>query len=234
MGFPAYVDRVWRYPVKSMRGQRADAIEIMQYGVVGDRRYAVQDASGRLGSGKRAEGFRKIDGLFGFHAHYTEAGARVTMPDGSEMAVDDPAIDGRLSELLGQPVTLACADDDSHLDDSPVHLLTTGSLAWLTRELPDVEADERRFRPNLVLAVDDAEPVEQDWMGRRLRVGTELVLEVTAPTPRCGMVSLAQDELSRDSRVLRHIRNQADLMFGVYAAVVQPGMARVGDAVTLE
>lgn len=234
MDFPVYVDRVWRYPVKSMLGQRADAIDVGQYGVVGDRRYAVQDASGLLGSGKRADGFRKIDGLFRFRAHYTEAGARLILPDGSDIAADDPEIDNRLSQLLGQPVILARADDDSHLDDSPVHLLTTASLAWLARELPDVAADERRFRPNLLLAVDGAEPVEQDWVGRRLYVGSELVLEITAPTPRCGMVSLAQDELPRDARVLRHIRHQADLMFGVYAAVVKPGMVRVGDSVTFE
>lgn len=229
-----YVDRLWRYPVKSMLGQRTDAIEVARHGVVGDRRYAVRDASGRLGSCKSAGGFRKIDGLFRFRAHYTETGARVTLPDGSEMALDDPEIDGRLSELLGQPVTLVRADDDSHLDDSPVHLLTTASLAWLARELPDVAADERRFRPNLLLAADGAEPVEQDWVGRRLYVGTDLVLEITAPTVRCGMVSLEQDELPRDARVLRHIRNRADLMFGVYASVIQPGVARVGDAVKLE
>ncbi|MEX1081703.1 MAG: MOSC domain-containing protein [Halofilum sp. (in: g-proteobacteria)] len=233
MGVSLNVDRVWRYPVKSMLGQRAGSIDVARHGVVGDRRYAVREPSGCLGSGKNAGGFRKIDGLFRFRARYAGQGARLTLPDGSEMAADDPRIDERLSTLLGWPVTLERADDGSHLDDSPVHLLTTASLAWLSRELPDVAADERRFRPNILLAADGSEPLEQDWVGRRLYVGADLVLEITAPTERCGMVSLAQDELPRDARVLRHIRNRADLMFGVYAAVIQPGVARVGDSVAL-
>ena len=225
--------RAWRYPVKSMLGQSVDAIDIVAPGVVGDRRYAIRDAGGRLGSGKNTDRFRRIDGLFRFRACYDDERAVLSLPDGTEIDAEDPAIDARLSAVLGQPVTLAREDDGSHVDDSPLHLLTTASLAWLERSLPDARADERRFRPNLVLDCPGAEPVEQAWIGRTLQVGEQVVLQVTEPTTRCGMIALEQDELPRDPRVLRHITREADLLFGVYARVLQPGRASVGDRVTL-
>lgn len=228
------VARAWRYPVKSLLGQRAETIDLVAGGVVGDRRYAIREASGRLGSGKNTRRFRKIDGLFRFHARYEDDRAIVTFPDGTEMDADDPEIGAMLSDVLGQPVSLEREDEGVHVDDGALHLLTTASLDWLQRSLPDVPADERRFRPNLVIECAGDEPVEQAWIGSTLRVGEEVVLRVSAPTERCGMIAFEQDELPREPRVLRHITQNAGLMFGVYADVVSPGRVRVGDSVTID
>lgn len=225
------VESLWRFPVKSMLGESNEEIELTPDGVVGDRRYAIRDASGRLGSGKRTKAFSKIDGLFDFRARYEGERAVIVLPDGTMMAADDASIDEVLSERLSQPVTLVREDGGGHLDDSPIHLLTTASLAWLEAGLPDAQIDERRFRPNIVVAANGREPIEQEWIGRRVEIGESLVLRITAPTERCGMVSHAQDDLQRDPRVLRYVKNQSDLMFGVYAAVVCPGTVRVGDEV---
>lgn len=228
------VVRVWRYPVKSMLGQRADHVDVSATGVAGDRRYAIRDASGRLGSGKNTRRFRRIDGLLDFRARYEDGRALVTFPDGTVLDADDPEIGAALSDALGRPVTLEREDDGSHLDAGPLHLLSTASLAWLERALPAARADERRFRPNLVIGIEGETPVEQDWIGCTLHVGDDVVLRVTSPTERCGMVALEQEDLPRDPRVLRHITRNAGLMFGVYADVVAPGRIRTGDAVTLE
>lgn len=229
------VARTWRYPVKSMRGEPAACIDVARIGVAGDRRYALRDPDGRLGSGKATGRFRRVDGLLRYRARYDAAGdVIVTFPDGREWRADDPGIDAALVDALGQEITLARVEDGSHLDSSPLHLLTTASLAWLAATLPDVEADERRFRPNLVVAADGAEPIEQRWLGATLRVGDEVVLRVTEPTERCGMVALAQDELRHDPRVLKHITKNADLDFGVYAEVLVPGRIHAGDALTVE
>ena len=228
------VARVWRYPVKSLLGQQDNAIEVSASGVAGDRRYALRDPEGRLGSGKNSGRLRKIDGLLGYRARYEGDRALVTLPDGTELDADDPNTGTALADALGRPLTLEREDDGSHLDAGPLHLLTTASLAWLQATLPGVQADERRFRPNLVIDAAGAEPVEQGWIGRTLRIGEQVVLRITEPTERCGMVALEQEELPRDPRVLRHITQNAGLMFGVYAEVVTPGTIRTGDPVTVD
>lgn len=234
MSAPLRVARVWRYPVKSMLGQRADAIDVAASGVVGDRRYAIRDHNGRLGSGKNAGRLKKIDGLLCFRARYEGGRAVVTFPDATEIDADDPEMGALLSDVLGQPVGFERTDDGSHVDAGPLHLLTTASLAWLARTLPAAKTDERRFRPNVVIEAAGDEPVEQDWIGRTLRIGAEGVLRVTEPTERCGMVALEQDDLPRDPGVLRHITQNADLNFGVYAEVITPGRIEAGDEVVLD
>lgn len=228
------VARVWRYPVKSMLGQRADHIDATAGGVAGDRRYAIRDAGGRLGSGKSTGRLKKIDGLLRFGARYEDGRAIVTFPDGTELDADDPDIGAALSDALGQPVTFEREDDGRHVDVGPLHLLTTASLAWLARTLPEAKTDERRFRPNLVIEAAGAEPVEQDWIGRTLRIGARVELRITEPTERCGMVALEQDDLPRDPSVLRHITQNAELDFGVYAEVIVPGRIEPGDEVDLD
>lgn len=229
------VARVWRYPVKSMLGEQAGHIDVSARGVAGDRRYAIREASGRLGSGKNSERFRKIDGLFRFRARYRDGRAIVTFPDGTEWDADDPEIGGLLSDALGQPVALEREDDGGYVDDGPLHLLTTASLDWLQRTLPEVQADERRFRPNLVLQAAGTGPIEQDWIGRHLRIGDGVELRISAPTERCGMIALEQEDgVPREPRVLRHITQNAGLMFGVYADVIAPGRIEAGAEADLE
>lgn len=234
MSPPLRVARVWRYPVKSMLGQAAAHIAVTPAGVAGDRRYAIRDARGGLGSGKSAGRLHRINGLLRFRARYEGERAIVTFPDGSEMDADDPEIGAMLSDALGQSVSLEREDDGSHVDAAPLHLLTTASLDWLARTLPDARTDERRFRPNVVIEADGDEPVEQEWVGRRVRIGDDVTLRITEPTERCGMVALEQDDLPRDPRVLRHITHNAGLMFGVYAEVLSPGRIEPGDAVILQ
>ena len=70
MPLPATVAALWRYPVKSMLGERCQSLALTARGVEGDRLYAIRDADGKFGSGKSTRRFRRIDGLFAFHAVY--------------------------------------------------------------------------------------------------------------------------------------------------------------------
>jgi uncharacterized protein YcbX len=110
--------------------------------------------------------------------------------------------------------------------------LTTASIAWLKVALPDVYADERRFRPNLLIDVPGAMQVERRWLGKILSVGDAVRLRVTGLTERCGMVNFAQADLPDDGRILRRITQEGDLHFGVYAEVLVPGRVNRGDIVT--
>ena len=230
---PATVAALWRYPVKSMLGERCQSLALTARGVEGDRLYAIRDADGKFGSGKSTRRFRRIDGLFAFHAVYDGDVPVLAFPDGRRLRGDDGSVHGALSAALGQPVTLAREAAISHMDAGPVHLLTTASLAWLRSLLPAARLDERRFRPNVLIDVPGASPIEREWLGRTVAVGDEVRLVVHDMTERCVMVSLAQSELPGDPAILRTLAQDAGLAFGVYADVVAPGRISVGDRVTV-
>jgi MOSC domain-containing protein len=228
------VQRLWRYPVKSLLGEPCACLSLDARGVAGDRAYAIRDADGKLGSGKSTRRFRRIDGLLNLEATYQDAVATVRFPNDTIMRADDPAIHGALSSQLGQAVTLVPEADVPHFDNAAVHLLTTASLAWLKAALPHAAIDERRFRPNLVIETPDQAPLEHTWLGRVVQIGDGGGrLRIIERAERCGMIALPQRDLPGDPAILRHVTEYADLQFGVYAEVVMPGRIRCGDIVRL-
>ena len=233
MSDPLRVAQLWRYPVKSMQGERCAELRINDSGIESDRMLAVNTESGKLGSGKTTRRFERVDGLIEFGAHARDGGAWVSLPDGGSLPHDDPGLNPTLSRALNRPVTLERQGRHRHLDAAPVHVLSTASLRWLHSALPDASVDVRRFRPNIVIEADGVTPLEQGWIGRRLTIGEGVVLEVTEPTVRCRMVSFSQRDLPDDARILEYLARRAKSTFGVYASVVSAGTIREGDEVRL-
>jgi uncharacterized protein YcbX len=209
---------LWRYPVKSVRGEEQDVLVIDQRGVAGDRLYAVRTVDGKFGSGKSTRRFRKLDGLLELQAAYDCATPMITFPDGTMVSGDDPAIHERLSSWVGQPVTLAREEEISHFDDSPLHLVTTAGLRTLGLEARDTQ----RFRPNIVVDVPGYGFVEDGWIGREVAIG-DVRLKITGGAERCVMIGMAQETLPDDPHLLRRVGDLHETCFGVYATVVAPG-----------
>lgn len=228
------VARLWRYPVKSMLGEECREVALGVRGFQGDRLFAVRDAEGKFGSGKSTRRFRLLDGLFGLRARDAGEWPEIVFADGRRMQGNDPGIDDALSAALGAPVTLAREGATAHFDDGAVHLLSTAALEWLRLRLPESRIDERRFRPNIVVAASGAGQPEQSWIGRTVRLGADATLQITAPTGRCRMTTLAQGDLPEDAKVLRCLAQEAGAEFGVYAEVVKPGRIAAGDPVVLD
>lgn len=226
------VAHLWRYPVKSLLGEPRESLELNARGVEGDRLFAIRNAEGKFASGKNTRRFFKLDGLFALRAACDGEVPLISFPDGKTVRGDGPEIHAELSRVLGQPLTLAREAGIVHLDAGPVHLLTTASLAWLRNNVPGVRADERRFRPNIVIETLGAVPLENTWLGKTLAIGEQVVLRVSEPTERCVMTTYAQAELPFDGRILKCIAQRADLCFGIYAEVVVPGRIHRGDSVT--
>lgn len=231
------ISALWRYPIKSLGGERLEVAPVEARGIVGDRGWAVIDPDGKLGSGKSSSRFRAIDGLLHLSAVIGAAGVpEVTGPFG-RLPVDDPALAPALSAHLGAELRVAPEADVAHHDDAPVHLVSTAGLRWLAAELgTDESADDltRRFRPNVVIAADGAEPVEDGWVaGTEVAIGDEVVLRITKPTVRCVMTSMSQPGLAADRTVQRTVGRVHDASFGVYAEVVGAGTLRLGDHVTV-
>src|SRR5579875_3290421 len=135
----------------------------------------------------------------------------------------------------------AAAPAGTFVDYAPVHLLTTSTLRRIAELSPRQRADAERYRPNIVIRTAADGFAENDWLGRDLRIGGQLVLRVIARTPRCAMPTLAHGGLPRDADALRvPARHNRIVPFGdrgpepcagVYAAVLRPGRVRVGDRV---
>ena len=225
-----------RYPVKSMRGERLDRAELHSQGIAGDRDWAVYTPDGGIGSGKSSRRFRRVDGLLGYRATLDDASAGavplIESPAGERWRADDPQAAERLSVQLGRPLRVDREGEVPHKDVSPLHLVSTAALRAVERLLGE-PVDVDRFRPNLLLEVPGTGFAEDDWTGRELRLGEDVVLRLGAGMPRCVMVDMAQGPLDPDGRILKLLASEHELLLGVMAEVVRPGTVRVGDPAVL-
>jgi uncharacterized protein YcbX len=231
------VIELWRYPVKSLQGERLDAATIGPGGIDGDRQWALFDRDTGLGLTAR----RVPDLLFGAARMRSDGGVDVVLPDGS-VTTDDAV----LSDWLGRRIELREAVEEGtegptyeapvdDLDDAaewqlwqgapgPFHdsprirvsLVSTGTLGdW----------DRRRFRANVVL--DGAG--EEELEGREVELGTTRLL-VGRPIARCVMTTRPQPGgIGRDTSVLKTIHRERNGLLAVRGAVLVPGTVRTGD-----
>jgi hypothetical protein len=158
----------------------------------------------------------------------------VELPDGRRYAADDPAGHRAVGDVLGRPVTLVPEATIPHHDEGPVSLLTTASLRALT-ELSGGEPDGAginplRFRTNLLIDLPGNGFPEDEWPGRTVRIGTDVVLRVIRPLTRCVMIDMAQDGAVERDDLLKILGGHRELTFGVVATVEHPGRAAAGDA----
>lgn len=142
------VASLWRYPVKSMRGEELPAAELTEYGVLGDRAYALIDgADGKVATAKNPG---KWPTLFGFHATFidqptrgaTHAAVRIALPDGSTVTSTSRDCNQVLSTILNRAVTLATAEDGRV---SGVHSSLPSSWTGTAEEYwPDIDGLDHR------------------------------------------------------------------------------------------
>ncbi len=207
-----WVAEVWRYPVKSMGGERLQRAEVTANGIAGDRVVHVRDGRGRVVTA------RTHPRLLGLHATLGEEG--------------EPLIDGRawtaaesaaaVRAAAGPGATLARHDGPERFDVLPLLVATDGAIAALG-------VDGRRLRPNVVVA-GVAGVLERRWPGRRLRIG-EVVIAMEKLRGRCVMTTYDPDTQVQDLSVLQRIVDDFDGRMALDSAVLAGGTIAVGDAV---
>ncbi len=120
-------------------------------------------------------------------------------------------------------------------DAFPVHILTTDSLQFLS-EASGLDADVRRFRPNILLEMisPSCATTEQGWVGATLKIG-RVAVQVDSPTSRCSMPGHAQPgfDLREEKGLPRAMAEHVDRNLGVNVRVIEPGTMKVGDPVQL-
>jgi uncharacterized protein YcbX len=242
--------QIWRFPVKSMRGERLEKAAITERGLVGDRAWALIDqATGKPASAKRVADFPD---LLNFEARFVEpprAGGGVpaviiTLPDGSTAGSDAGEADRALSAWFRREVRLVAGTPQAaFLDAYPLSVLTTSTLFRLEEFTPGSRFDPRRFRMNLILDTGPPGFIENGWIGHQLGIGDAAWLEVREPDARCVMTTLAQDDLPEDRDIMRTLmkHNRLDVgasvpqpCAGVYATVAVAGDVSVGERVVVD
>ena len=207
------VAELWRYPVKGLRGERLERLEVAADGIPGDRSLAVVDDRGIV-TGRRKQR------MIGLPATLAADGAPVV--DGEPW--DSPQSAAAIAAVAGTGARLVRPEGGHEYDAAPILLLSDGSVGRLGY-------DHRRFRPNIYVEGADG-PVEQGWVGSRVRVG-ELVLEVREPCERCVITTIDPDTIEVDLDVLKRTRAELGGLMGVYCDVVEPAAIRVGDPVSV-
>jgi hypothetical protein len=249
------VESLWRYPVKSMRGEELAEAFIGFAGVYGDRLFAFRSSEKPKGfpylTGREQAKmvlyrprFRHPDraakppnlaeaesigpGLNPVYADSADLAVDVDTPSGEVLSVDEPALIRTLSEGVGGALTLL-RSERAMTDCRPVSLFSVQTARRLGDEL-GTNIDKRRFRANIFVDLPSTAGFAEDGhVGRTLRIGSKTVVAILERDPRCAMISLDPDTAERNPAILGNVTKNHEGKAGVYGAVLVEGMVRVGD-----
>jgi uncharacterized protein YcbX len=219
------VQEIWRYPVKSIGGERLASVQVGRMGVTGDRAWAVRDDErAEITWGGDTPALMRVTATTG-----RGGDVRLGLPTGKEVALLDPDAPRLLSEVTGKQVSLVPSEPE--YPEQALHVVTAATLRTLADALPHSVIDVTRFRPNLVLEVPGDGYPEHEWLGRRVRIGA-VTIRFTIGCARCVMITLATTVAAKDRRVLQHVARDLGNILGVYAAVDTPGQITESAQVT--
>ena len=218
----AIIEEIWRYPVKSMAGERVQSCLAGEDGLEGDRRWALVDgAPNRAG---KLLTIRQHERLMTYRARLVGEAVEVSTPGGVVRALDDRLV-GELAAESGRPLELR-ERPGANFDDSPVLVVNLASVRAFAAEVGQA-VDHRRFRAN-VYVYGLGPGRELEWLGRRIRVGGA-ELEVMLRCERCVVITRDPDTTASSPELLRRLAETHETCMGVYCRVTSPGRLAVGD-----
>jgi uncharacterized protein YcbX len=261
MGIVGRVDSLWRYPVKSMRGEELEEAFVGFSGVYGDRLFAFESAGSPKGfpfltareqsrmllyrprfrhpdqaarPSNLAEAEAIAPGITPIFADPAELEVEVEAPSGEVLSVDDSALIRMLGERIGAEHVLTLRRSERSMTDCrPVSLISIQTTRQFADEI-GTPLDKRRFRANVYLDLGSPDGfVEDSFVGRTVRIGSKAVISVLERDPRCKMITLDPDTAEPSGAVLRKVSRAHDGMAGVYGAVLVEGTVHRGDAIEL-
>ncbi len=257
MSIVGRIDSLWRYPVKSMRGEELDEAFASFSGIYGDRLFAFESSASPKGFPYLTA--REQQRLLQYRPHFrhpdkaarpinlTEAesmGANpvwadpselmvdVETPDEQTLAIDDPALIDMLRTNIDQKHQLTLMRSERAMTDCrPVSIFSLQSARQLAEET-GTPIDKRRFRANVYVDLASAQGfAENEFVGRSVRIGPKVVVTVLERDARCVMITLDPDTGEKTPSILKKVAQAHEGMAGVYGAVMVEGMLHKGDPV---
>jgi len=259
MSIVATVESLWRYPVKSMRGEELDEMFAGYSGVYGDRLFAFKSSASPKGfpylTGREQRQMLRYRPRFrapdkaARPINLTEAESLsanpvsadladlmvdVETPTGETVAIDNPALIDMLRADIDEKHQLTLMRSGHAMTDCrPVSIFSLQSARQLAEET-GTPVDKRRFRANVYVDLASFEGfAENEFVGRSLRIGPKVVVTILERDPRCMMITLDPDTGEKAPAILKKVAQAHDGMAGVYGAVMVEGMVHKGDSVEL-
>ena len=259
MSIVGKVESLWRYPVKSMRGEELDEAFAGFSGIYGDRLFAFRSSASPKGfpyftareqrrllqyrprfryPDKAARPINLMEaesmGANPVSADPSELIVDVETPDGRTLAVDDSALLELLRTDIDQKHQLTLMRSERAMTDCrPFSMFSLQSARQLGEET-GMPIDKRRFRANVYVDLTLAEGFgENSFVGKSLRIGPKVVVTILERDPRCMMITLDPDTGEKTPAILKKVAQAHDGMAGVYGAVMVEGMLHKGDSVEL-
>jgi len=255
------VESLWRYPVKSMRGEEMTEAFMGFSGFYGDRCYAFKNSSARKGFPylsataqermlcyrpqfrypERAvkppnliEAMSIAPGVNPANGNAEDMILDVVTPSGEIVAVDDPKLREMLVEgLRGENHLTMVRSDRALTDCRPVSLISVQTVRQVEEEL-GIPLDKRRFRANVYLDLASNDGfAEDELVGRKVGIGSSAIIMVLERDPRCKMISLDPDTGEHNPEVLRKVAKTHANFAGIYCAVLVEGILTKGDSIHL-
>ncbi len=251
------VDSLWRYPVKSMRGEELKESFAGFSGVYGDRLFAFRSTAAPKGfpylTAREQEALLLYRPIYRHPEHaakptnLAEAEAMapgatpiypggddlmvdVETPTGERLAIDDPLLIGMLRTGIREAheLTLLRSTDRAMTDCRPVSIFSLQTARQLSEEV-GTNLDKRRFRANVYGDFGAAKGFsEEEFVGRTLRIGEKTVIAVTDRDPRCKMITLDPETVQANPEVMRQLARRHDGKAGIYGAVLVEGSSAKG------
>jgi uncharacterized protein len=232
------VEAIFRYPVKSMGGERLEVVNLGWHGLEGDRRLAfrrIEDRSGFpwLTASKLPDLVRFVprrrDGAPG------DIPTHVRTPDGEEMTVFGEELAAEVGRRYGALVQMMQLKHGI-FDEASISVIAMDTVCEISR-LAGQSPDVRRFRPNVVVRLLQPAPFqEEQWVGGVLSFGEDddaPAVTVTMRDERCSMLNIDPDSASLSAEVLKAVVRANQNMAGVYSTVTRIGRLAIGQRIFL-
>ena len=236
-----HVEAIFRYPVKSMGGERLEVANLGWHGLDGDRRLAFRRMDDRSGFPWLTAS--KLPGLLLFTPHRNEDsdGAQgdlpthIRTPDGEELPVFGDDLAAEVGRRYGAPVQMMQLNHGI-FDEASISVIASDTVREISR-LAGRSPDVRRFRPNVVVRLLRSVPFQEDeWLGGVLSFGEgddAPAITVTMRDVRCSMVNLDPDSASPAPEMLKAVVRANQNNAGIYGTVTRIGRLAVGESIIL-
>lgn len=232
------VEAVFRYPVKSMRGELLRTATMGWHGIEGDRRFALRRVGHQGGMPWLTAG--KLPELVLFaptrqNGGNDESPTHVLTPDGRAMPLFGGELAKEIGDRHGTPVKMMQLNHGV-FDEASISVITTATVSEVCR-LAGRTDDVRRFRPNILVRSDRQVAFgEDEWLGSVLTFGNgdgAPAVVVTMPDIRCVMINIDPDTAARVPEMMKAVVRANDNKAGVYGAVTRAGLLAPGQSVFL-
>lgn len=231
------VEAIYRYPVKSMRGERITNATLGWHGLDGDRRFAFRRIEDRsffpwLTAGKLA-GLLQYEPICDQGSTAPRVPTHVRTPGGEVHSIFSDELAAEVSALHKSPVQMTQLKDGI-FDDASISILATDTVTAIA-DAAGLPVDARRFRPNLLVRLFTAGSFQEDqWLNGVLTFGegdAPPAIAVTRRDVRCAMINLDPDTAMSSPEVLKAVVRINDNNAGVYGTVTRTGGLTVGQSI---